>query len=193
MMSTVSSGPDGGGSPACGASSIASRKLGASSAAPSSRMNQGAGSMPRHASRAGVLHDVARFLRAELGIARHHDRADTRAGEQQQRVPDVVARQHPDAVALCYAARRQQSGGLRRGRAELGPAPGLAGVEDERAAGIVARAALERAVERVVVLRIEPEHLQRTQHRNRTTIVFLAVLASWRCDSRHPLPRKPLA
>jgi hypothetical protein len=111
-----------------------------------------------------MLQHVSRLRHAKLGVAWNHDRADARAGEQQQCMTDVITRQHADAIAFAYAAADEQACRLRHRRAEISPAPRLAPEENERTAGIAPRPALERAVQRVVVLRVEPQNFERAFH-----------------------------
>ena len=140
MISTVSSAPPGGGMSTSGARAISSKKFGAPAAPAVEQEKPRLGldalaRLARHGQHvlvagdrgdARMLQHVTRLLNAKLGIARHHDRADARAGEQQQRVTDVIARQHADAVAFLHAAAGEQARRLRHRRAEVRPAPGLA-------------------------------------------------------------------
>ena len=72
------------------------------------------------------MQDVTRFLDAEFGIDRHHDRADPRERKQHENVPVAVATQYAHAVALADAACRQRTRDRVERCAEFVPAPGLA-------------------------------------------------------------------
>ena len=110
------------------------------------------------------MQHIFRFFDAELGIDRHHDRAEARQREQQHDMAIAVTRHHAHTVAFANAARRQHPrGGIDLVR-ELAPRPGTVAVSHERTSGITAGAARQRAVQAVVVFSIQTDNFQRFFH-----------------------------
>jgi hypothetical protein len=107
---------------------------------------------------------VGRFGHPELGIDRHHDRADAREREQQQHVRIAVSRHDCDAVAFADAAPGEHARGVQHRLVELPPAPRFFGTHHEVAVGAAAHAARKRACERVVVLRVKTDDFERAFH-----------------------------
>jgi hypothetical protein len=108
-----------------------------------------------------MIHDKGRLGDAEVGIDRHHDRADP--AERQKR-DDVIGRVTPhdrDAIAALHALRRESGGGIRGALLHLGPARLLAVEPDQRPVRVPRRAALDHAAERVVVVAVKLQDFER--------------------------------